>query len=303
MNKPNTFIIGAPKCGTTAMAHYLSFHPQIFMSHIKEPHFFIRDDMPKMCSFNEEEYLSLFDEANEGHKVVMEASVWYLYGQSSVEKINEYNPESKLIIMLRRPDEMVYAMHNQNYITRNDDISDFKQAWSLNNERRSGNRLPKHCKDSKLLEYDKIANYYTQIARVYKSFSKEDVLIIMYEDFKSSPQNCYKKIQEFLDLEQFMLDEFEIINENKAIKSEIAANLINRPPKFMIELAKIFRKTFGIKKIGIRDYFKSLNQRAQKRLPLSNELKIEVANSYKTEIQELEKLLKLNLSHWYEGES
>ena len=47
MKKPNTFIIGAPKCGTSAMANYLDQHPDIYVSPIKEPHYFIKDDMPQ----------------------------------------------------------------------------------------------------------------------------------------------------------------------------------------------------------------------------------------------------------------
>ncbi|MCH9035408.1 MAG: sulfotransferase [Planctomycetes bacterium] len=43
MNKPDFFIVGAPKCGTTSLYEYLRQHPEVFMSRIKEPHFFGRD--------------------------------------------------------------------------------------------------------------------------------------------------------------------------------------------------------------------------------------------------------------------
>ena len=48
MNKPDFFIVGALKCGTTSLYEYLRQHPEVFMSRIKEPHFFGRD-LPHWC--------------------------------------------------------------------------------------------------------------------------------------------------------------------------------------------------------------------------------------------------------------
>ena len=57
--KPNLFLIGAPKCGTTSLASYLSDHPQIFVSDPKEPHFF-NTDSENRKTWNWEEYEAIF---------------------------------------------------------------------------------------------------------------------------------------------------------------------------------------------------------------------------------------------------
>ncbi|NJO14781.1 MAG: sulfotransferase [Thioploca sp.] len=60
MKKPNFFIVGAPKCGTTALSEYLSSHPNVFMSYPKEPHYFSTDMPNKRSSSSLEDYLQLF---------------------------------------------------------------------------------------------------------------------------------------------------------------------------------------------------------------------------------------------------
>ena len=77
MPKPNFFLVGAPRCGTTSMYSYLSAHPEIFMSKKKEPHFFGQDLYDPSHIRSEVEYLALFDDAKEA-KIVGEASVWSL---------------------------------------------------------------------------------------------------------------------------------------------------------------------------------------------------------------------------------
>ena len=82
MKKPNFFIIGAPKCGTTALARYLSEHNDIFMCQPKEPNYF-SSDLPMRQPGVEsiDEYLNLFSDADDSCKAVGEASVWYLYSK------------------------------------------------------------------------------------------------------------------------------------------------------------------------------------------------------------------------------
>ena len=93
MTIPNTFIVGAPRSGTTALHHYLSQHPDIFMSEPKEPHHFGRDLWTEYTEFfrrfrDKDRYLALFAEAN-GHAAVGEASVWYLFSSTAAAEICE----------------------------------------------------------------------------------------------------------------------------------------------------------------------------------------------------------------------
>ncbi len=110
MNKPNFFIVGAAKSGTTSMWWYLKQHRQVFMPNDelnKEPAFF-----SDKSSMSLEEYLKLFEAAEEQHKVIGEVSTAYLVDPKSARRIKEFNPEAKILILLRNPVDRAYALYN-----------------------------------------------------------------------------------------------------------------------------------------------------------------------------------------------
>src|ERR1700712_5403611 len=116
-NKPNLFIIGAAKSGTTSLHYYLSQHPDIFMSTVKEPHFFAnvkeKDkriyEQPKKGEIHHtriitdlDVYLSIFES---DHPVIYrgEASPSYFFDSDAAKKVFDFNPEARIIILLREP--------------------------------------------------------------------------------------------------------------------------------------------------------------------------------------------------------
>src|SRR5438034_3527344 len=111
MKIPGFFIVGAPKCGTTAMNDYLAGHPDIFMAK-KEIHYFGSDLEIKQKKLSGEEYLDFFKEGE--HKyIVGESSVWYLYSKNAAAEIKAFSPGAKIIIMLRNPVDMLPSLHSQ----------------------------------------------------------------------------------------------------------------------------------------------------------------------------------------------
>lgn len=113
MRRPNTFIVGAPKCGTTALSTYLSEHREVFLSDPKEPNYFCSDLPERQVVSQMEDYLTLFEGALDGHSVVMEASTWYLVSRVAVANIMEFEPRARLIVMVRNPIDLVHSLHWQ----------------------------------------------------------------------------------------------------------------------------------------------------------------------------------------------
>src|SRR3972149_11450918 len=114
MKIPNFFIVGAPKCGTTAMYTYLKQHPEVFMSDLKELHFFGTDHHRiNYTPYTKEQYLSFFDGAGDKRRIG-EASTSYLYSERAAVEIKEFNPFARIIIMLRNPVDVMYAYHHTN---------------------------------------------------------------------------------------------------------------------------------------------------------------------------------------------
>ena len=122
MQKPNFFIVGLPKSGTTALHDFLNQHPQIFMSKVKEPHFFCTDFHRESDAFHdsqlffhfrdEETYLKLFSDLTT-EKVIGESSTGYLYSKEAAKQIHDFNPEAKILIVLREPTSFLYSVHSQ----------------------------------------------------------------------------------------------------------------------------------------------------------------------------------------------
>ncbi|MGH7858384.1 MAG: sulfotransferase, partial [Candidatus Binatia bacterium] len=122
MNRiPDFFIVGAPKCGTTAMNDYLAQHPDVFVPARKEMHFFGCDLVFTIPRITRDEYLQAF--ANwRGQKRIAEASVWYLYSRTAVREIREFSPAARILVMLRQPVDMMYSLHSQRIYNGTEDL-------------------------------------------------------------------------------------------------------------------------------------------------------------------------------------
>src|SRR3974390_940759 len=101
--KPNFFIVGAPKSGTSAMSQYLSEHPDIYMAK-KEMNFFGEDLRFGRRIWRRDlgSYLNEFKTCNSQRRAG-EASVWYLFSSRAAEEIRAFDPNSRIIVMLREP--------------------------------------------------------------------------------------------------------------------------------------------------------------------------------------------------------
>ena len=97
MKKPNFFVVGAPKCGTTSMCNYLGEHKEIFIPERKELYYFCTDFRThKYRVANEQEYLSYFTKAG-NLKCIGEGSVWYLYSKEAAQNIKIFKDREEAI--------------------------------------------------------------------------------------------------------------------------------------------------------------------------------------------------------------
>ena len=153
MKKPNFFILGAPKCGTTSLAAWLAEHPNVFMSPVKEPNFF-NTGITKYLKYSPEAYQQLFTKADLQHLRVGEASTHYLLSKDAVPNILNYveNPsEVKFIVAIRNPVEMAVSWHGQMLRDGQEVVKDFATAWHLQETRAKGLSLPAFSEQARLL--------------------------------------------------------------------------------------------------------------------------------------------------------
>jgi len=302
MPKPNFFIVGAPKSGTTALSEYLREHPNVFMCHPKEP-FYFATDFPKYASSHvktEEQYVELFNKANKDQYMIGEASAIYLYSEQAIQNIRVFSPEAKIIVMLRNPVDLVYSMHSQLLYSRDEDVIEIQKAWELTSERKQGLRIPKLCRDRKSLYYDEVAKLGSQLERLMKIFPNEQIKIIFAEDFFNNTKAVYQDVLEYLGVLDDKRTDFPKINQNKHHRLGWLANVTQHPPKKLTNMMMKLKRIIGLEHIGILRTLRKINRSEIPRQALPDKFKIKLTQAYYDEVVKLSRLTGRDLSHWVE---
>lgn len=295
MRKPDFFIVGAPKCGTTALSYYLKQHPEIFMPEKKEPHFFGSDLNSRQFVRDETHYLSLFNDAS-SEKRVGEASVWYLYSREAAVEIKKFCPSASIIIMLRNPTDMLYSQHRQFLFNGNEDILDFEAALEAETDRKWGKRIPNNVHLVESLFYRDTVKYAEQVQRYLDTFGKENVHIVVYDDLKADTIGVYESTLRFLDVDETFLPDLPVVNSNKNLRSRSLQNLLRSPPGSWRRLAVMLMPALVRRKLV--ESLKSLNVRFEPRKTMEPRLRQRLQSEFDEEVERLSALLGRDLTFW-----
>ncbi|HEX4388611.1 MAG TPA: sulfotransferase [Steroidobacteraceae bacterium] len=197
--KPDFFIVGAPKCGTTALFRYVTAHPAVFTPESKEPNYFCTD-LPRYGHVATlADYEALFSGAR-GGALTGEASVLYLYSQVAVAHIVAHNAAAKMIAILRDPVEAARSMHAFQWGYELEDVSDFEQAWRLQEPRRGGQHLPSRWPFPDHLQYGALYRYAPQVRRLLAQVPRTQCQFLIFEEFFADPLREFARVLEFLGL-------------------------------------------------------------------------------------------------------
>ncbi|HUF08233.1 MAG TPA: sulfotransferase [Rhodothermales bacterium] len=202
MRLPDFLVVGAAKSGTTSLYHLLRQHPDIFMSAVKEPGFFALKnhelqfngpgDMNAIgrCSVNSlEAYTALFDGA--GSSVAAgEASNIYLYSPEAPPAIKAAIPDVKLIAMLRDPVERAFSAYLMMLRDKRETLP-FRLALRQAEKRA-------HQGWSYMWQYQAGGRYAQLLQRYLDLFPQDQLLVLFYDDFVSSPESVLNRICVFL---------------------------------------------------------------------------------------------------------
>jgi hypothetical protein len=292
--KPNFFIVGAPKCGTTFMNDCLAKHPDIFMA-AKELHYFGKDIKLK-AKISEQNYLSYFSKANE-EKIIGEASVWYLFSKCAAEEIKKFSPNAKILIMLRNPINVMHSLHSQHLYDGNEDVLDFEAAIHLDKERRQGKKLPESVDFTQLPSYADSVLFCEQVKRYLDVFGKNQVYIMLYEDFVADTKQVIKGLLEFLEVDVEKDMKFEVVNSNKEIKMFSLHRILKKPPPLLKKITKAIVPIKKLRHLIMAKLFK-WNIRNKKRKAMSLELTQKLKKYLLEDIERLAKLIDRDLSAW-----
>ena len=309
--KPNFFIVGAPKCGTTSLHEYLQRHPDVFMPWYKEPHFFGSDlDGSRFRQFRGKpgRYLKLFRDAR-GQSRIGESSPWYLVSERAAAEIHSYDPNAKIIIMLRSPVDMMYSMWSQFRYSGNEQIDSFAEALDAESDRRAGKQIRRaaHCVTG--LQYRQMARFSQQVPRYFDVFGRENVRVIIFDDFARDTAGVYRGVCDFLGIDSGLRINFDIRNPNKETRFAWLQQLIVGSG-FSLMLLKdrlsYLATTHTLVPFRYRtravEGVIAAYTRYERRSPLTPDLRRDLQRQFQPDIDALSALLDRDLSHWHKSE-
>ena len=295
IKKPNCFIVGAAKSGTTSMRYYLEQHPEIFMTKQKETNYFVfkgqkvdfkgpGDDryINKFSITDEREYINLFKDVK-NEKIIGESSPAYMYYyDKAAENIKNFNPDAKIIIILRNPVERAYSSY-LHMIRDKREYLEFKDALKDEERRRqAGWEFIWYYKDTGL--------YYNQV-KTYLDLFGNDVLIIIIEEFQKNPLKHFKRIFDFLEVDNSFIPFFSYLHNISSENKNIIYKTINDERDNILK--KIGRILFPRKYRLLIKY--KINIMNKKKPKIDKDIKMYLEEFYKGDIINLSQLLKKDL--------
>jgi hypothetical protein len=305
--KPNFFIVGAPKCGTTALAYYLSMHPQIYMGR-KEMHFFGSDLHfgPQFYRRDPDAYLAEFEDCK-GQPRIGESSVWYLFSRNAAREIKAFSPDARIIIMLREPVSMLYALYSAFRADGNEHLPTFREALEAEDDRRAGRQIGRRTYLAQGLVYREVPRFAEQVQRYFDVFGRERVHVIIYDDFNLDTSRAYYQALEFLGLSlEGEVPAFKRVNANvngnDSVRFPLIRDVLNDPlvRGTAIKLRGLLpHPVFAwVQKQGLRLNAFNFVQSSSRRPPLPSDLKISLQREFAPEVERLSALLGRDLTGW-----
>jgi hypothetical protein len=205
---PEFFVVGHAKSGTSAMYEMLAAHPQIYMSPVKETWFFASElRAPDRKRENPRHpdsldvYLSLFAQAAPDQRTG-EATPSYLFSHHAAQRIAELQPRARIIALLREPASFLRSLHLQFLRTDVEIEKDLRRAIELEPLRREGKSLPPASTRPQSLQYSEHVRYAEQLERYRTLFGDEQMLVLIYEDFRADNAEVVRRVLRFLDVDE-----------------------------------------------------------------------------------------------------
>jgi hypothetical protein len=305
IRKPDLFIVGAPKCGTTAMSHYLGSHPDIFMGR-KEMHHFGADLHfgPGFYRRDLAAYLAEF--AGAGRRALVgEASVWYLASTSAAKEIKAFNPDAKIIIMLREPSEAIYSLYAQFLFDGNEWLPTLEAALAAEPVRQTGKMLSRETYLAQGLCYRQSVRFADQVSRYLEAFGSAQVRVVLLEELAANREAAGRALLAFLGADPRQCPgPLKNLNGAKTVRSRslrllqqdarLRSGILALRPWLPRPLFSLMQKADA----GMR----SLNSASRQRPAMPPELRSRLRAEFAPEVERLGRLLGRDLTHWTSGD-
>lgn len=289
IDRPNLFIVGAAKAGTTSLHDTLTKHPEIFMSPVKEPGF-LAPDFPNRTAWgsNEVEYLRLFESSRADHRIRGESSPVYLYSEEAAWRISEFSPEARVVIVLRNPLDAMVSVYAEARKWGYETASTFDKAFLLSERGRP--RLER-SPGGHWLRYRRVVSYAGQVHRYLDRFPRSQIHLSLYDDLVDAPHDFLSRLFGFLDVEDLPLP-LARSNPSFTYRSAVVQRFLMAP-----YLQTPLDRPTALRNLALR-LAARLNSVPGAPPGLSPGLRSRLIDEFTPEIVELGRIVGRDLSHW-----
>lgn len=252
MTRVDCFLVGAPKCGTTALAATLAGIPKIAFSSPKEPHFFTTDLPEKVQKPTDVEgyHQRYFPAVKPPGTLWCDGSIWSMYSEVALPAIRAYNPRAKIIAVLRDPARAAFSLHQQQIFQRNEDILDFPAAWAMSERRFARLDAPATISvDPRELAYRQVFDFHAQLCRIFECFPVEQVLILQHRDLLENGEDTLRRVCAFLGVAAPSDARIRRVNETFYMGEGAMMRLMRS--RAAIAAASGLKGLLGLKSLGI----------------------------------------------------
>lgn len=298
MPKANFFVVGAPKCGTTSVYGMLRQHPDVFMPSVKEPHYFSTDIVWKYREVDlpdESAYAALFAGA-ETQRAIGEASVWYLHSSVAAENIRRYNPEARILCILRDPIAMMQSLHRFAVANGSEDLTSFRDALAAEPDRRAGRRIPATLFQRSALFYREVASFDVQLARYYSTFPARQIRVLLFDDLRRDAAAVAREVFEFLGVSPDVAVDASARNVTAELRYGVANWLGRRAPRATARLrAALGPRQRAFLRQGLSLVGGGSRSRAD---DLPPDLRQELVEYFRPDVERLSDRIGRDLRHW-----
>lgn len=210
MTLPNFLIIGTMKAGTTSLYSYLSQHPQVYMSPIKEPRFFALEEAELSARQTNEhkavwessvtrlaDYIALFDEVTDETAIGEASPIYMAWSNKAAPRIKHYIPDAKLIAILRNPVDRAYSHFSHNVKVGVEQSTDFAEALRLDEIHQQW--------------WYKKQGFYAMLLEPFRElFTEEQIKLFRYEDFQRDSVGVLREIFKFLEVDDHFVPDISV---------------------------------------------------------------------------------------------
>ena len=293
---PNTFIVGAPRSGTTSLHRYLGQHPDVFMSPLKEPRYFAYKDQnvdfrgpADPVTFNRStvtcwhDYVQLFEDADD-QAIVGETSPIYLYSRHAAANIRDTVPDARIIAILRSPVDRAYSDFLNMVRLAREPLLDFEAALEAEASRRQSNWSPFYYYVAK-------GRYFEQLMRYFDAFSTSQIKVVLFQDLVEDGEALMNDLSAFLGIEAYAFDAEERHNKSSFPRSKVVHKVVSMPS---VKTAKgpfqgpIWKALDWIREGNLNDQTPCLRPETRRAL----------RESFREDVEKLQDLIGVSLTAW-----